>query len=105
MLVVAGDHDQSPLSTRGPDWFTDADRSSPGDATLRTVFDGEHSLGGINGYLDARTTGEDPRRVELVLRAAGAWLGAKLDGDAAGWDAAVASLADDADRLGPIESW
>jgi hypothetical protein len=29
-LVVAGDHDQTPLGVRGPDWFIDGYRLSPG---------------------------------------------------------------------------
>ena len=36
-LIVAGDHDQSMLSVRGPDWFTDGYRLSPGPADLLTL--------------------------------------------------------------------
>jgi predicted dienelactone hydrolase len=48
-LIVAGDHDQSALSTRGPDWFTDPYTYSPGSKSLLTLFGAEHSLGGIPG--------------------------------------------------------
>ncbi len=49
-LVVAGDQDNSPLSPRGPDWFTDAYTLSPGSEALVTLFGAEHLLGGISGY-------------------------------------------------------
>jgi hypothetical protein len=65
-LVVAGDRDQSRLSTRGPDWFTDPYTLSPGSKSLLTVFGGEHSLGGIHGYNAADITDESPGRVDLI---------------------------------------
>ena len=46
-LMVAGDEDQSPLSTRGPDWFTDAYRLSPQGKELLTIHGAQHGLGGI----------------------------------------------------------
>ncbi|WP_433043566.1 alpha/beta hydrolase family protein [Dactylosporangium sp. CS-033363] len=82
-LIVAGDADQSQLSTRGPDWFTDAYHLSPGDKTLLTVFGGEHSLGGISGYESAETTDENPARVALIQRVTTAFLrGEPLESDA-----------------------
>ncbi|WP_075734724.1 alpha/beta hydrolase family protein [Streptomyces acidiscabies] len=68
VLVVAGDRDQSHLSTRGPDWFTDPYVHSPGPKGLLTVFGGEHSLGGIVGYEVAETTDESPARVAMIQR-------------------------------------
>ncbi|MFM9607707.1 alpha/beta hydrolase family protein [Streptomyces niveiscabiei] len=68
VLVVAGDHDQSHLSTRGPDWFTDPYTNSPGPKGLLTVFGAEHSLGGIVGHEAAETTDENPERVALIQR-------------------------------------
>jgi len=68
-LIVAGEHDDSPLTTRGPDWFTDGYRLSSGAADLLTVFGAEHGLGGIHGYNDTRTTDESPERVALIQRA------------------------------------
>jgi hypothetical protein len=62
-LVVAGDDDHSPLSTCGPDWFTDPYTHSPANKTLLTLFDAQHSLGGIPGYEVAETTDENPARV------------------------------------------
>ncbi|SHN45184.1 alpha/beta hydrolase family protein [Cryptosporangium aurantiacum] len=73
-LVVAGDRDDSPLSVRGPDWFTDAYHLSPGDKSLLTLFGAEHSLGGVAGYESAETTDENPERVALVQRLTWAYL-------------------------------
>ncbi|GAA4607862.1 dienelactone hydrolase [Actinoplanes octamycinicus] len=90
-LVVAGDADQSALSTRGPDWFTDVYRLSPGAQGLVTVFGGEHLLGGIHGYRAADTTDESPERVALIRRASTAFLRTALEVDATAWPAAMAT--------------
>ena len=89
-LVVAGDADQSALSTRGPDWFTDPYRLSPGARALVTLAGGEHGLGGIVGPGAVETTDEDPARVALVQRVTTAWLRSALGLDDAGWTAVVA---------------
>jgi pimeloyl-ACP methyl ester carboxylesterase len=103
-LVVAGDHDQSQLSTRGPDWFTDPYTHSPGSKSLLTVFGGEHSLGGIHGYDDADTTDESPERVALIREASWAYLLNALGlGDCA-WTAVQTKLAGTTEPLGQIES-
>ncbi|GAC1610698.1 MAG: hypothetical protein NVS3B26_18970 [Mycobacteriales bacterium] len=73
-LVVAGDADQSLLSTRGPDWFLDPYLLSPGATDLLTVTGGEHSLGGITGYGVTETTDEDPGRAAMVASVTTAWL-------------------------------
>ena len=102
-LVVAGDHDQSALSVRGPDWFTDPYYLSPGPKALLTVAGGEHSLGGITGYGVTETTDEHPGRVALVQRLSWAYLRHALyPGDPA-WAAARAELAKAADPLGRVE--
>lgn len=77
-IVVAGDADRSPLTTRGPDWFTDAHRLAPGVQELVTVPGGQHSLGGIQGYAHAETTDESPERVDLVRRTTTAFLRSAL---------------------------
>ncbi len=46
------------MSSRGPDWFTDAYSFSPGATDLLTLHDAEHALGGIPGYEVAETTDE-----------------------------------------------
>jgi dienelactone hydrolase len=84
-LIVAGDSDQSALSTRGPDWFTDAYFQSPAPKALLTVAGGEHSLGGIAGYRAAETTDEDPGRVALIQRVSTAYLRFSLGLDNDSW--------------------
>lgn len=84
-LVVAGDHDQSPLSTRGPDWFIDGYRLSPGATDLLVLAGGEHGLGGIQGFNDTRTTDESPERVAIVEHATVAWLRTTLGLDDSAW--------------------
>jgi dienelactone hydrolase len=73
-LVIAGGKDQSAMSTRGPDWFTDAYHLSPAPKSLLTIADGEHTLGGVAGERVAETTDEDPARVALVADAIAAYL-------------------------------
>lgn len=99
-LVVAGDHDQSLLSTRGPDWFTDVYRLSPGARHLVTALGGEHSLGGIHAYSATDTTDESPERVDLVRRTTTAFLHAALGTHPQAW----AELAAPAESVGRIES-
>ncbi|WP_205825475.1 alpha/beta hydrolase family protein [Microbispora catharanthi] len=103
-LVVAGDRDQSLLSVRGPDWFTDAYFLSPGGKSLLTLFGAEHSLGGISGYNVTETTDENPERVALVRRLTWAYLRTALGLGDSTWPAARAALAQAGDPLGRIES-
>ncbi|MET8468939.1 alpha/beta fold hydrolase [Streptomyces sp. NPDC006422] len=84
-LVVAGGKDQSQLSTRGPDWFTDAYHLAPSPKTLLTVTDGEHTMGGVAGEAVAETTDENPTRVTLVADAISAYLLDTLKLDTTPW--------------------
>lgn len=101
-LIVAGDADQSMLSTRGPEWFTEGYELSPGPKSLLTLVGAEHSLGGINGYTDTHTTDENPQRVELVRHVSWAYLLKELAGDSAEWDVAQAELAATSAPLGAL---
>ncbi|OKP98047.1 alpha/beta fold hydrolase [Paenibacillus sp. P46E] len=103
-LVVAGDHDQSLLSTRGPDWFTDPYFLSPGSKSLLTLFGAEHSLGGIAGYNIAETTDENPERVALLGQLTWSYLRDVLNLDDFSWLEAQKALKEDANPLGRIES-
>ena len=103
-LVVWGDHDQSALSTRGPDWFTDVYRLSPGARSLLTLFGAEHSLGGIHGYRASDTTDENPAVVSLVARASTAFLRTQLGIDSGAWGAQVAALVVGHQPVARIES-
>ncbi|WAP57980.1 alpha/beta hydrolase family protein [Streptomyces sp. S465] len=102
-LVVAGDRDQSPLTVRGPDWFTDGYRLSPGATDLLTLFGAEHGLGGIQGSHDTRTTDESPERVALVQRATLAYLRTALGLDDA-WPTARRALTAAGEPLGRVDS-
>jgi dienelactone hydrolase len=98
-LVIAGDHDQSALSVRGPDWFTDPYFLSPGPKSLLTLFGAEHSLGGISGYAVTETTDESPERVALIQELTTAYLRSALYPEGRpSWAAATAGT------LGRIES-
>lgn len=99
-LVVAGDSDQSALSTRGPDWFTDPYVLSPGSKSLLTLFGAEHSLGGIPGYSVAETTDESPERVALVQRLTTAYLRTALYPEDPSWSVASTDVPE---ALGRIE--
>ena len=103
-LIVAGDHDQSPLTVRGPDWFTDGYRLSPGATDLLTLFGAEHGLGGIQGYHDTRTTDESPERVTLIQQATLAYLRTALGVDDGAWPAAREAVAAGSGKLGRIDS-
>lgn len=84
-LIITGGKDQSAMSTRGPDWFTDAYTLSPAPKAMLTITDGEHTLGGIAGEAVRETSDEDPARVALVADAVAAYLHDALSGDTAAW--------------------
>ncbi|MFB9369180.1 alpha/beta hydrolase family protein [Kitasatospora albolonga] len=86
-LVVAGGKDQSQLSTRGPEWFTDAYHLSPSPKSLLTIAEAEHTMGGIAGERVAETTDEDPERVALLADAVAAYLRATFGLGDAEWAA------------------
>ena len=103
-LMVAGDNDQSMLSTRGPDWWTDAYALSPGKKSLLTLFGAQHSLGGITGYGVTETTDENPARVALLQQLTSAYVHSIFDPQDARWSEASDSLAERTDPLGRLES-
>lgn len=104
-LVVAGDHDQSPLTSRGPDWFTDAYTQSPATPgnCLFTVLGGEHLLGGISGFLVTETTDEDPARVAAVQQLTWAYLQSAFNPGDNSWADAQAELAAAPSPQGKVE--
>jgi predicted dienelactone hydrolase len=103
-LIVAGDNDQSFLSTRGPDWFTDPYTYSPAPKSLLTLSGAEHSLGGIYGQESTSTTDENPSRVALLQRLTTAFLRDALVAGDSGWPAAAAALEEGRDPLGKLQS-
>jgi dienelactone hydrolase len=104
-LITAGDHDQSPLSVRGPDWWTDAYRLSPGEKSLLTLSGAEHSQGGIHAYGGIpETPAESPALVALVQRATTAYLRCTLKPEDHEWSQVRAALQADLGPLGRLES-
>jgi pimeloyl-ACP methyl ester carboxylesterase len=103
-LIVAGDKDQSALTVRGPEWFTDAYSLSPGAEGLLTLFGAQHSLGGITGYNVTETTDENPEQVALVQRLSWAFLRSALDPADLSWPTASAELAQSTDPVARVES-
>ncbi|MFF3062537.1 alpha/beta hydrolase family protein [Streptomyces sp. NPDC057909] len=103
-LIVAGDNDQSHLSTRGPDWFTDPYTCSPGSKGLLTLFEAEHSLGGVAGYEVAETTDESPARVALIQQLTTVFLRSALYPEDTSWRTAATALDEDPNPLGKLQS-
>ena len=102
-LIVAGDHDQSRLTTRGPDWWTDGYFASPAGKTLLTLVGAEHSLGGVPGVEVRETTDESPERVALLQRLTSAYLRSALGIKDRDWEAARAALGE-GDSLSRVAS-
>ena len=86
-LVIAGGRDQSAMSTRGPEWFTDAYHLSPAPKQLLTIAGGEHLFGGISGEAARDTTDEDPATVALVADAVSSYLLDALGVETGAWRA------------------
>lgn len=105
-LIVAGENDQSLLSTRGPDWWTDVYHQAPGAESLLTVFGAEHSLGGIVTHLAAKemSDSESPAALALVQRVTTAYLRRALGVDDDEWRQVQTDLDEAAEPLGRLES-
>ena len=104
-LIVGGDADQSPLSTRGPDWWTDGYRWSPAGKHMLTLFGADHYLGGVHAYGTVPTTAaENPALLALVRQLSTAYLRTALGVDPASFPAARNILAGQADPAGRLES-
>ncbi|MFC9875625.1 alpha/beta hydrolase family protein [Nocardia salmonicida] len=102
-LVIAGDDDNLPLSTRGPAWTTDPYTLSRANKSLLTVFGGQHFLGGISGERVTETTDENPDRVALIQQVTLAYLRHVAGIDRSGWTTAQTVLTP-AHPLGRLES-
>ncbi|MGO4423279.1 alpha/beta hydrolase family protein [Streptomyces sp. MCAF7] len=94
-LIVYGDHDHSPMTTREPDWWSDGYHQSPQEKALLVLHGAEHSLGGVPGYEVTETTDENPEHVALVNRAATAFLRHALGLGDAPWKDMLTTLTDD----------
>lgn len=103
-LLVAGDQDSSPLSTRGPDWWTDVYRLSPGQKSLLTLFGSEHTMGGITGFSTHETTDWSFERIEFIQQVTTAYLRSALDIEGESWSQAGAALDGDSHPQGRLDS-
>jgi fermentation-respiration switch protein FrsA (DUF1100 family) len=103
-LVVAGDHDDSFLTVRGPDWFADPYVLSPSPKGLLTLLGAEHTLGGVAGFEVAETTDEHPERLALLGEVTSAFLQDALGVDPAPWAAARVRLEEGTDPLARLET-
>jgi hypothetical protein len=104
-LITAGDHDQSPLSIRGADWWTDAYRLSPGEKSLLTLFGAEHSQGGIHAYGGIpETPAESPALVALVQRTTTTYLRSALNPEDHEWSQLCRTPRADFGPLARLES-
>ncbi|MBS7564752.1 chlorophyllase [Mucilaginibacter sp. Bleaf8] len=104
IMVVAGDQDHSPLTVRGPEWFTEVYQLASGADTLITLFGGEHMLGGISGYLVRETTDEDPDRVDAVRSLSWAYLKSIFDEQSTAWEALSKRFSDHDHPIGRIDT-
>jgi pimeloyl-ACP methyl ester carboxylesterase len=105
-LMVAGDSDQSMLSVRGPDWWTDGYVQSPGNKSLLTLFGADHLLGGITGpgSPHAATHAVSPGRVALVQQLTTAYLLSALNPQDPAWSKADSIIGVSDERLGRVDS-
>ncbi|CAM3466427.1 Poly(ethylene terephthalate) hydrolase [Deinococcus saxicola] len=103
-LIIAGDHDQSPLTSRGPEWFAEPYQLSPSPKSLLTLFGAEHSLGGVYGFKRTDTTDENPERVALIQQLTLAYLRSTFDPADDSWHQARAALEQHVSPLGQIVS-
>ena len=105
-LVVYGDEDVGPLSTRGADWRADPYALAPGPKDLLVLKGAKHGLGGISGWDAGETLDESPERLAVVQRMTLAYLRSQLfeeeeDGDGA-WGRACRAF-EGLEGLGRVE--
>lgn len=91
-LVIAGDKDISPISSKGAQYYMDAYYQSPGNKTMLTLINGEHMLGGVTGYDAEETTDENPERVAIIQKMTTAYLRSALTEEAGYWNNALQEM-------------
>lgn len=102
-LVVYGDEDNLPLTTRGADWFTDPYKLSPSPKALLAIKGAKHGLGGVGTWNTADSENETPERLGTVQKMTWAYLWSQLYGDGGdAWGKAVEAMRG-LGQLGSIE--
>lgn len=103
-LVVGGDEDNVPLSTRGADFFTDSYRLSPSPKALLMVRGAGHGLGGVSTWDALESQNDSPERLGTVQKMTWAYLWSQLYGDdGEAWGKAVEAMRG-LEELGSIET-
>jgi predicted alpha/beta-hydrolase family hydrolase len=103
-LVVVGEKDWNAAFSDRRDWRSDAYVLSPAPKSLLTLFEAEHSLGGVSMWDGAETTDENPERVAALRALVWAYLRTALDPGDSAWADATAALNDMPNPPGRVES-
>ena len=103
-LVIVGENDWNPGFATRRDWPADGYFLSPSPKSLLTLFEAEHSLGGVGAYDAAETSDENPERVAVLRALAWAYLRTTLYPDDPAWADATAALSSMPNQLGKVES-
>ena len=103
-LVIVGENDWNPGFATRRDWPADGYFLSPSPKSLLTLFEAEHSLGGVGAYDAAETSDENPERVAVLRALAWAYLRTTLYPDDPAWADATAALSSMPNPLGKVES-
>jgi hypothetical protein len=104
-LSVVGDEDDNKhLSVRGPDWYNDPYRDSPGIEYRLTLRGAKHGLGGIAGYDAKETSDESPELLAVTQRMTWAYLKSVFEPDNNAWQEAIDSLNGPAKALAFVDS-
>jgi len=103
-LVIVGENDWNPGFATRRDWPADGYFLSPSPKSLLTLFEAEHSLGGVGAYDAAETSDENPERVAVLRALAWAYLRTTLYPDDPAWADATAALSGMPNPLGKVES-
>lgn len=91
-LIIAGDKDVTPISSKGVEYHMDAYYQSPGKKDLMILKDGEHMLGGVTGYDAAETTDENPERVAVIQKMTTAYLRSFFNPQNRSWENEMKNL-------------
>ncbi|EAQ65285.1 hypothetical protein MED121_18630 [Marinomonas sp. MED121] len=102
-LSVVGDADNNTfMSIKGPEWYTDPFKEAPGIDLLLTLHGAKHGLGGIAGYDAKETSDESPDTLAATQRLTWAYLKSAFDSNDFTWEKARNQLAGPARSLGHI---
>jgi predicted dienelactone hydrolase len=102
LLVVCGADDDPHVTSRGPEWHSDAFTDAPGANALLTIAGVGHGLGGIAGLDAKETEAEVPDALEVTRRMTFAWLARHFGLDTEVWGKGRTALRDKAADLASL---